>query len=67
MKNREKWAAELIECALSADATGLKNGRPVICTKLHCSECDMSEVCQMQGGDACAAFLHEWAEQEAEE
>ena len=66
MKNREKYANELIECALSADATGIKDGKPIPCKDIFCRECGLDNVCSALDNEEMLEALHAWAEAEAE-
>lgn len=64
MKNREKFAEQIIDIALQRDgiAVNLTSGYPCACEKIRCSEC-------LFGGKkkSCTVLLREWAEQEYEE
>lgn len=66
MKNREKWAEEIIDIALSGDWMGIVNGKPVACRGVDCKTCDMFDICS-EDPEAEAAFRREWAEAEAAE
>lgn len=62
MKNREKFAEQLIDIALQRNkiAVNLTSGEPVACREIKCSEC-------LFGGRNCEVSLREWAEKEYEE
>lgn len=62
MKNREKFAEQIIDIALQRNkiAVNLTSGEPVACRKIKCSEC-------LFGGRNCEVSLREWAEKEYEE
>lgn len=64
MKNREKFAEQLIDIALQRNkiAVNLTSGEPVACRKIKCSECLFNE-----SGKECGVLLREWAEKEYEE
>ena len=64
MKNREKFAKQIIDIALQRNriAVNLKSGELVICGKIKCSECLFSE-----SNKDCEVLLKEWAEKEYEE
>lgn len=61
MKNREKFAEQLIDIALQRDkiAVNFTSGNPCAC-RIKCSEC-------LFGGRNCEVLLREWAEKEYEE
>lgn len=62
MKNREKFAEQLIDIALQRDkiAVNFTSGNPCACREIKCSECLFS-------GRNCEVLLREWAEKEYEE
>lgn len=62
MKNREKFAEQIIDIALqrSKIAVNLTSGKPCSCREIKCSEC-------LFGGRNCEVSLREWAEKEYEE
>lgn len=62
MKNREKFAEQIIDIALQRDkiAVNLTSGEPCACREIKCSEC-------LFGGRNCEVSLREWAEKEYEE
>lgn len=64
MKNREKFAEQIIDIALQRDAiaVNLTSGYPCACEKIRCSEC-------LFGGKEknCEVLSREWAEKEYEE
>lgn len=65
MKNREKFAEQIIDIAFQRYrnmAVNLTSGEPSICGKIKCSECLFSE-----SNKDCEVLLKEWAEKEYEE
>ena len=64
MKNREKWAKEIIDIALGGDQIALKDGEPRECMAQKCDECDLDIPCRE--GNA-GIYILDWAEREAEE
>lgn len=64
MKNREKFAEQIIDIALQKNeiAVNLTSGELYPCYKIGCSECLFNE-----SGKDCEALLREWAEKEYEE
>lgn len=64
MKNREKFAEQIIDIALQRNeiAVNLTSGYPCACEKLRCSECLFGGK-----GKDCKVLLREWAEKEYEE
>ena len=64
MKNREKFAEQIIDIALQRDeiAVNLTSGEPCACEKTRCSEWLFSE-----SNKDCEVLLKEWAEKEYEE
>lgn len=63
MKNREKYAKEIIDIALQRNeiAVNLTSGEPCDCWKTRCSECLFNGRKHYEG------MLTEWAEKEYEE
>lgn len=67
MKNREKYAQELIQIVLDGGDLTLRDGKPVICAQI-CPGCDLIRECEC-GLDGEASFvsrINAWAEAEAE-
>lgn len=65
MKNREKFAEQIIDIALQRYrnmAVNLTSGEPSICGKIKCSECLFNE-----SNKDCEVLLREWEEKEYEE
>lgn len=65
MKNREKFAEQIIDIAFQRYrnmAVNLTSGEPSICGKIKCSECLFNE-----SNKNCEVLLREWAEKEYEE
>lgn len=64
MKNREKFAEQIIDIAIQRKgiAVNLTSGEPCTCEKIICSEC-------LFGGKekSCTDLSREWAEKEYEE
>lgn len=67
MKNREKWAQEIIDIALSGDVMAIKNGKPVYCSAIRCAECDLHQFCECGPGPGTEQRVRAWAEAEAAE
>ena len=42
MKNIEKYRDQIIEIVSENSTIGVKNGKPVSCNSISCSECDLS-------------------------
>lgn len=66
MKNREKYAQEIIDIALSRDRIAIKNGRPIGCSDIFCRDCELLLGCRYSTLDAEIKSLRAWAEAEAE-
>lgn len=64
MKNREKFAEQIVDIALEQHrlAVDLKKREPCDCMETKCSECLFSE-----SNRGCDVLLKEWAEKECEE
>lgn len=64
MKNREKFAEQIIDIALQRNeiAVNLTSGEPCDCREIRCSECLFGGK-----GKDCKVLLREWAEKEYEE
>lgn len=61
MKNKEKWAKEIIEIAIRGERIAVHNGNPVPCGEMDCKKCQFGDV------DTCDEETKEWAETEYEE
>ena len=59
MKNKEKFAKEIVEIACSGNKLALYNGEICVCKSLMCSECEF-----YNGGVACDSKRKAWAESE---
>lgn len=59
MKNKEKFAKEIIEIACSGSKLALCNGEICVCKSLMCSECEFYNV-----GVPCDSKCKAWAESE---
>ncbi len=59
MKNKEKFAKEIIEIACSGSKLALYNGEICVCKSLMCSECEF-----YNGGVPCDSKCKAWAESE---
>lgn len=48
MTNKEKYGNEIIELAVNRGVFGLKNGKPALCRKIKCKDCDFyaSNLCK---------------------
>lgn len=42
MKNREKYAKEILDIACTGHIVAVKNGVPCMCKAISCSECDLN-------------------------
>lgn len=64
MKNREKFAEQIIDIALQRKgiAVNLTSGEPCNCTEIRCPECLFEGKSK-----GCRVLLREWAEKEYEE
>lgn len=64
MKNREKFAEQIIDITLQKNeiAVNLTSGYPCACTEIRCSECLFNGKSK-----GCRVLLREWAEKEYEE
>lgn len=64
MKNREKFAEQIIDIALQRNkiAVNLTSGKLCACEEIKCSECLFNEESK-----GCRVLLREWAEKEYEE
>lgn len=64
MKNREKFAEQIIDIALSGGsiAINMETGKPCDCNKIECADCNL---CSKLGKWSDA--IKEWAEKEYEE
>lgn len=64
MKNREKFAEQIIDIAIQRNkiAVNLTSGEPCACGKIICSKCLFGE-----SNRDCDVLLKEWAEKEYEE
>lgn len=60
MKNKEKYAKEIVEivCEGCALAVSKETGKPVKCVNIKCSECTLG------GSSMCSTMIKEWAESE---
>lgn len=59
MKNKEKYAKEIVEIACSSNGIAMHNGKICKCSGLPCSECDLNTTAML-----CEAALRRWAESE---
>lgn len=58
MKNREKYAEQIIDMAVNTISIAVdKEGKPCDCNAIRCSDCTFS-------GGRCRERLKEWSEQE---
>lgn len=60
MKNKEKYAEEIMEIACSGDKLAMKKDDECLtkCSRMRCSDCRFS------GKGECSEAIHEWAESE---
>ena len=56
MKNKEKFAKEIVELIVNKHDVAVFNGKLVACDDINCSECDLSGNCR--------SGFKEWAESE---
>ena len=63
MKNKEKYAKEIVEIACSGDciAVEISTCRPVPCNSIRCANCLFNEGCISHTKDEC---IKKWAESE---
>lgn len=63
MTNKEKYGNEIIELATNIVVFGLENGKPTLCTKIRCEDCDFNEEStgECKGG---AYGFREWLNSE---
>lgn len=43
MTNKEKYGNEIMELAINNLSLGLRGGKPTLCTKIGCEDCDFNE------------------------
>mgnify|MGYP003302917383 CR=1 FL=1 len=62
MLNKEKYAKEILEIAISGNALAKANGKLCACNEISCGKCDFSahKIC----GKDCGISLQEWANSE---
>ena len=61
MKNKEKFAKEILDIACSGYCIALAKGKPVPCDTILCTDCYFNK------NGTCKTKLKEWAESEYEE
>lgn len=63
MTNKEKYGNEIIELVTNTAVFGLKNGKPTLCTRIRCEDCDFNEEStgECKGG---AYGFREWLNSE---
>lgn len=63
MTNKEKYGNEIIELATNNLSLGLRSGKPTLCTKIECEDCDFNEEStgECKGG---AYGFREWLNSE---
>lgn len=63
MTNREKYGNEIMELAVNNLSLGLRGGKPTLCTKIRCEDCDFNEEStgECKGG---AYGFREWLNSE---
>lgn len=63
MTNKEKYGDKMIELAVNNLSLGLRGGKPTLCTKIGCEDCDFNEEStgECKGG-ACG--FREWLNSE---
>lgn len=65
MKNKEKFAKEIIEIACSGDKIAMCDEKLTRCSAISCDACDFRS--SVNGGRNCNENTKEWAESEYEE
>lgn len=63
MTNKEKYGNEIIKLAVNNLSLGLRGGKPTLCTKIRCEDCDFNE----ESTDECkggACGFREWLNSE---
>lgn len=60
MKNKEKYAKEIIDIATRGSLIAIKKGEPYPCDKMHCEDCDLLKC----NGYFYRNAIQEWAESE---
>lgn len=63
MTNKEKYGNEIMELAANNLSLGLRGGKPTLCTKIRCEDCDFNEEStgECRGG---AYRFREWLNSE---
>lgn len=63
MTNKEKYGNEIMELAVNNLSLGLRDGKPTLCTKIRCEDCDFNEesIGECKGG---AYGFREWLNSE---
>lgn len=66
MTNKEKYGNEIMELAANNLSLGLRGGKPTLCTKIRCEDCDFNEEStgECKGG---AYGFREWLNSECVE
>ena len=64
MKNREKFAKEIMDIACSGSGIAMKGGVLVPCDGLRCTECDFSSLIHSMDNKSCDISVKEWCESE---
>ena len=68
MKNREKFAKEIMDIACSGSGIAMKGGVLVPCDglrcTLRCTECDFSSLIPSTNNRSCDISVKEWCESE---
>ncbi len=63
MTNKEKYGNEIIELAVNGGVFGLKNGKPALCRKIKCEDCDFWDKYSVSCRGSTYNF-HEWLNSE---
>ena len=64
MKNREKFAKEIMDIACSGSGIAMKGGVLVPCDGLRCTECDFSSLVHSMNNSSCNISVEKWCESE---
>ena len=64
MKNREKFAKEIMDIACSGSGIAMKGGVLVPCDGLRCIECDFSSLVRSMNNSSCSVSVEKWCESE---
>ena len=61
MTNKEKYGNEIMELAVNNLSLGLRGGKPTLCTKIRCEDCDFNKLNSCK----CSEYkFREWLDSE---